>query len=330
MTYHAERQAAIEAVRQAALYCRAVQETFQVEDTLTKRDRSPVTVADYGAQALVLRRLRAAFPDDGIVAEEDCADLQSEENTALRERLLGLVSRFLPGVSEAEVVAAIGSGSSEGGAEGRFWVLDPVDGTKGFLRKEQYAIALGLLQDGQVVLGVLGCPNLPFRGEDGTESSGCLFVAVRGEGVTVYALEGDAQRRAEVAEVGSVTAAVLCESVESGHSSHGDAERVRELLGITAPSLRMDSQAKYGAVARGDASIYLRLSPSAEYREKIWDHAAGAIVVQEAGGTVTDAEGNPLDFSRGRRLEKNRGILAAPPSIHAQVLAAVREVTGRG
>jgi Inositol monophosphatase family len=54
-----------------------------------------------------------------------------------------------------------------------------------------------------------------------------------------------------------------------------------------------------GALSRGDAALFLRF-PAPSYREKIWDHAAGAVIVREAGGAITDAGGAPLDFSNGR------------------------------
>ena len=80
--------------------------------------------------------------------------------------------------------------------------------------------------------------------------------------------------------------------------------------------MRIDSQCKYGAVARGEASIYLRLPTSESYREKIWDHAAGWMVVNAAGGRVTDARGQNLDFSLGRTLDQNRGIIATNGHLH--------------
>ncbi|MEZ4596864.1 MAG: inositol monophosphatase family protein [Chloroflexota bacterium] len=80
------------------------------------------------------------------------------------------------------------------------------------------------------------------------------------------------------------------ESLEASHSSQGEAARIGELLGVTAPPLRLDSQTKYALVARGDASIYLRI-PRAGYVEWVWDHAAGSIVVEEAGGVVSDIDG---------------------------------------
>jgi 3'(2'), 5'-bisphosphate nucleotidase len=88
----------------------------------------------------------------------------------------------------------------------------------------------------------------------------------------------------------------------------------------------MDSQAKYALLARGAADVYLRLPSRKGYIERIWDHAAGALIASEAGCTITDIHGKPLDFSHGRGLELNAGILGAPPELHARLLAAAREV----
>ena len=96
-------------------------------------------------------------------------------------------------------------------------------------------------------------------------------------------------------------------------------------LGITRESMRMDSQAKYAAVASGAAEMYLRLPTRADYVERIWDHAAGALIVTEAGGRVTDIDGAMLDFSRGRGLERNRGVIASNGLFHDQIVAAVAQ-----
>jgi 3'(2'), 5'-bisphosphate nucleotidase len=68
------------------------------------------------------------------------------------------------------------------------------------------------------------------------------------------------------------------------------------------------------------------LPTRSDYREKIWDHAAGKFVVEQAGGRVTDVEGRPLDFSHGRRLEHNRGVVATDGRFHDEVVAAVQHV----
>jgi len=114
----------------------------------------------------------------------------------------------------------------------------------------------------------------------------------------------------------------FCESLESGHSSQDAHARIAQHLGVTAEPYRMDSQCKYGIVARGEASIYLRLM---SYKSFIWDQAAGAIIVEEAGGKVTDMHGKPLDFSHGRRLSQNSGVVATNGILHEQVLAAIQK-----
>lgn len=89
-------------------------------------------------------------------------------------------------VKDAEhMLALIDAGNSAGGAKGRIWALDPIDGTKGFLRGGQYAVCLGLMVDGEVVVGVLGCPNLPVDVKQPEGAKGVLFSAVKGEGATI-------------------------------------------------------------------------------------------------------------------------------------------------
>jgi 3'(2'), 5'-bisphosphate nucleotidase len=97
-------------------------------------------------------------------------------------------------------------------------------------------------------------------------------------------------------------------------------------LNIAKPSLRMDSQAKYGIVARGEATLYLRVPSPSEpgYKENIWDHAAGSIIAEEAGGKVTDTFGNLLDFSSGIKMTKNHGILVTNGILHDIVLKALK------
>jgi 3'(2'), 5'-bisphosphate nucleotidase len=118
----------------------------------------------------------------------------------------------------------------------------------------------------------------------------------------------------------------FCESWEPGHSDQHLHTKIADLLGLRGAPARLDSQCKYAVVARGEADIYLRLPVRPGYIEKIWDHAAGSLLVEEVGGRVTDANGRPLDFSRGRLLTENRGVVVAHAQAHAQVLAAVQKV----
>lgn len=328
MNYESELKAAVEAVRKACGLCISVQAGLVSEETVKKKDDSPVTIADFGAQAVICRELMISFPDIPIVAEEDSSELRSDEGKGLASRVLEYAARVCPGMDEEGLLSAIDAGDYAGGKEGRFWTLDPIDGTKGFLRGEQYAVALALIEDGRVALGVLGCPNLPLDLKHPDAKRGCLLSAVRGSGSSVRPLEHNTPKQIAVSDISDTRHAPFCESVESAHSSHGDSARIAELLGVTAPPIRIDSQCKYAVLARGDASIYLRLPTKKDYVEKIWDHAAGSIIVEEAGGIITDVNGKELDFSLGRTLSGNKGIVGTNGVIHGAVLSAVSEVLG--
>ena len=315
-------QIAIDAVIKAMQLCEQVQAEMVSTDAIQKTDRSPVTVADFGSQALICKAIGDAFPDNVIVAEESAQALK--ENAALLERVTAYVSRFCEdAVPAAETVCEwIDRGSGEVGPN--FWTLDPIDGTKGFLRRDQYAIALAYIVDGTVQLGVLGCPNLPYRSNSGATEQGSLFVAIRDEGTRLYTKTGDFIEHVHVSE----TTHRFAESVESTHGDSDAHSRIANALGITESPVRMDSQAKYGIVSRGEASLYIRLPNPAypDYRECIWDHAAGLIVVEEAGGTVTDANGSPLNFLTGKRMHENRGIIATNGKLHQHVLMALAKL----
>jgi 3'(2'), 5'-bisphosphate nucleotidase len=325
MSLQREREVAIAAVLLACRLCEAVRSSFEPANAITKEDHSPVTVADFGAQAVISHALHVAFPADPLVAEEETSDLQTPERAPLRAAVVAQVTRILPHLDEAAVLAAIAGGGYTGGRQGRFWTLDPVDGTKGFLRGGQYAIALALIEQGEVILSVLGCPNLPRTAAVPDSPRGCLFIAMREQGAAMRGLDDPAEQAIRVDAIADPTQAIFCESVEAAHSSHAGAARIAARLGVIAPPVRMDSQCKYAVLARGDASIYLRLPTNPAYREKIWDHAAGALLIDEAGGTVTDLNGNPLDFGQGRTFAPNTGIVATNGRLHTQVLHAVEK-----
>jgi 3'(2'), 5'-bisphosphate nucleotidase len=319
----AELAAALAAVRAASEVCRGAQGRLLAGHTLTKGDESPVTIADFAAQAVVCAELTDALGSIAMIGEEESDDLRGPDASELLDAVVGLVaSQRSDAVSSGAVLDWISVGSSAGTTD-RYWTLDPIDGTKGFLRGEQYAIALGLIERGEVILGVLGCPNLP--NPDG--STGAIFAATDGTCEAWYG-SSTTPRPVRVAAPATLAEARFCESVESGHSNQDHSALIAARLGITAEPYRIDSQCKYAAVARGDASIYLRLPTRADYREKIWDHAAGKFVVEQAGGVVTDVTGAPLDFSHGAKLQANSGIVATDGRFHDEVIDAVRSVLG--
>lgn len=272
--YAKELRVAELAVQRATLLTKAVFNQ-SVKGTLSKDDASPVTIGDFGAQALIISAIKKNFPSDEIVGEEEASSLRENENLSAQiwqlVRNARLEDRGIeeelggPVQSEAEMLDMIDEGRSAGGSKGRIWALDPIDGTKGFLRGGQYAVCLALMVDGDVKVGVLGCPNLPVddgvaldaqSGEKQTdeEGKGVLFSGVQGQGAASRPLGWGAlseRKRIAMKEITDMKEATFCESVEAGHSSHGDQAAIAQRLGITKASVRMDSQAKYGSIARG-------------------------------------------------------------------------------
>jgi 3'(2'), 5'-bisphosphate nucleotidase len=318
-----EYQFAVNAVRQAALLVQHVQ-TELVTPALTKDDRSPVTVADFAAQAVVGRLLSKTFPDDALVAEEDSNTLREKDGGEALSLVTQFSARIEAGVDAGRVCGWIDYNRVDSAQ--RFWTLDPIDGTKGFLRGDQYVTALALVVDGRVQVGVLGCPNLEDGYRPDFDGIGSLVIAVRGQGTWVSSLAASERfERLRVSERSDPKDARILSSFEAGHTNMSKIEEFAGALGVHAPLVRMDSQAKYALLASGKGDILLRfLSPAQpDYKEKIWDQAAGSLVLEEAGGRITDLAGRPLDFTTGRKLHNNRGVLASNGHYHPLALSAL-------
>jgi 3'(2'), 5'-bisphosphate nucleotidase len=318
---------ALNTVRQASILARQVQ-TEMVSPALTKGDRSPVTVADFSSQALVGYLLAQAFPGDFLVAEEDSNALRETADPHMLEQVTYFAGRHIPQATPQTVCAWIDHARVD--TARRFWTLDPIDGTKGFLRGDQYVVALALIVDGLVQIGVLGCPNLVGARQPDLAGAGSLVIAVRGRGtwVTPLTIQGDFERLHASQQANPVQARIL-RSFESGHTNVDKIDAFARTLGVCAEPVLMDSQAKYVLLAAGAGDLMLRLlSPDKpDYREKIWDQAAGSLVLEEAGGRLTDLDGKPLDFTHGRLLIHNRGILASNGQLHQAALQALRTVS---
>jgi 3'(2'), 5'-bisphosphate nucleotidase len=324
--YEHEQKLAAEIVAEVCGLTGRVQDRIVAAgDSLAKGDRSPVTLADLATQIVVSHRLAEHFPGVPLLAEEDSGALDGSPEMA--ERVFEQVRTNIPEIGRETMIEALDRGDHKGEGK-RYWVLDPIDGTKGFLRGDQYAVALALVDGGRVVVGVLGCPNLPAPAGVAADSTGYLFSAAADRGTVTRSLDSEDWNTARVDQITDTAGAVFCESVEAAHAAHSVQAGIASRLGITAPSFRIDSQCKYAVVARGEASIYLRLPRDTSYREKVWDHAAGSLVLEEAGGRVSDLDGRPLDFSEGRLLGTHRGIVCTNGAIHDQVLAACRAELG--
>ncbi|CAL5183381.1 unnamed protein product [Lathyrus oleraceus] len=367
--YSKELDVAVRAVQMACSLCQRVQDILisktnhQVQ---SKDDNSPVTVADWSVQAVVSWILSECLGSENIsiVAEEDVHTLSKSNASELLESVVNTVNECLAdaprfgvekpksSLTTSEVLEIISRCNSTGGPSGRFWVLDPVDGTLGFVRGDQYAVALALIENGEVVLGVLGCPNYPMRKEwlgyqhryhrivskltsPNSESwnKGCVLYAKKGSGkawmqplihVNKMFVWPNHAKQVFVSPIDNPALATFCEPVEKANSSHSFTEGLAHSVGLRKQPLRVYSMVKYAAIGRGDAEVFMKFARTG-YKEKIWDHAAGVIIIQEAGGVVTDAGGSPLDFSKGVYLEGlDRGIIACSgASLHGKIIDAV-------
>jgi 3'(2'), 5'-bisphosphate nucleotidase len=321
MQYATERQLAIDALRRAAALCQAVRHSHQ-STAIVKPDRSPVTIADYGAQALICQALTAAFPADPIVGEEDAQLLAQPAMADCLTGVTAIVQTQEPSASQADILHWIGRGKGSPGP--RFWTLDPIDGTKGYVRGDQYAIALALIIDGQLQLGAMACPALAVDPSQPDGARGVIFIALRGQGAEQIPLAGGPSQRLTIDPQGPQR---LIESVELDHGTPREQHGIAKAIGLLEPPIPMDSLAKYGAIARNEAALYLRLpsGKSLDRSENIWDHAAGVIVLEEAGGRVSDRHGKPLDFSRGSKLDGNVGIVASNGVDHDRIIRALQD-----
>jgi len=213
----------------------------------TKADASPVTAADLAAQRVIIAGLAALEPRLPVLSEE---------------------GKALPW--------------SERRQWSRYWLVDPLDGTREFVKRNgEFTVNIALIDDHHSVLGVVLAPV-----------SGELYVAAHGEGAWLQERAGDDWRRIHARTLATPARV-------AGSRSHGSAAggMLRRLVGDDHEVQPLGSSLKFCLIARGDADIYLRLGPTSE-----WDTAAAQSVLEEAGGAVLDLAGRPFRYNRGESL----------------------------
>jgi 3'(2'), 5'-bisphosphate nucleotidase len=347
--YAEELHLASLAVQRAALLTEQLLSAVD-KGALDKSDDSPVTIADFAAQASIIAAIHHVFPNDEIVGEEDATALRT--NPTLLERTWDLATSIHLDDPASEALLHTPTTRNELldlidlGAKGnctptsRTWTLDPVDGTATFIRGEQYAVCLALVENGVQKIGVLGCPNLRASGrvaEDlvDRDGHGQMLSAVVGQGVTIRPLgTGALLPGRELDKVPQIEDPALVNFIDTRAAKTQDLEahaRVAAELGCAWPNPvdLWSAQMRYVAIAvQGGCNAFIKLPLSEGYRSKIWDHAGGMLIVQELGVLVTDLRGRPVDCSRGRTLAGCHGMVVGPASIHRRILEAVRKVRG--
>nr|XP_043624200.1 putative PAP-specific phosphatase, mitochondrial [Erigeron canadensis] len=351
--YSNELRAAVDAVDRACRLCVDVKRSLFTSDgkILEKIDQTPVTIADFGVQALISLELGKQFPSIPLVAEEDSAFLRSNN---LIESVVKVVTEKVSSGDKAltqdDVLEAIDRGGTFGPNPATYWVLDPIDGTRGFVKGNEalYVVGLSLVVEGQIVLGVMGCPD--WRADESNNltskvknyekdifGSGIIMVAHIGCGTWskgLSELQKSNWYRCSVDGYTEVHDGRFCISesqtwdslpLSSLFGSTTNADNIKDNEVLLLPTC-CGSLCKYLMVASGRASVFIQRA-RAERVIKVWDHAVGVICVQEAGGKVTDWNGDQLDLAADQDERKALfppgGILVSNCNLHKEILEII-------
>jgi len=229
----------------------------------------PVTVADRDANRIIVDGLTAAFPDDGMLSEEEIDDL---ERRMSRKRV---------------------------------WIIDPLDGTAGFVKHDgDFAVQIGLAVSGVAVLGVVFLPVYDV-----------LIYAVKGEGSFMVRSGGDPETMKTSAEI-RLDEMTLAMSRNHPSPRMG---RIIEHFGFSKSVRRGSVGLKVAIIADKTCDIYIHPSP----RTKLWDTCAPQVILEEAGGRFTDLFGFVMRYDRAD-LQNRNGILATNGAAHASAVAQLK------
>jgi 3'(2'), 5'-bisphosphate nucleotidase len=319
-------RAAHEAVVAAAMVCRGVQTGLGGPERIGKADGSPVTIADFAAQAVANIVLAKHLGAIRMVGEESSAYLRKPDNGAVRDACLAAARVAMPSLTEAELLDAIDLGSGAGDGSSTYWTIDPIDGTKGFIHGRHYSVCLALVERGVAVASAIACPTLGLdvRGAvDLIDHAGSVYLAERGRGLASGRCESGAGVAAFVRE--GPASALLSESYHGEHSDKGITAQILRTLALTTPGLRIDSQCKYVLAARGSTSGYFRIQRRHDAEYHVWDHVAGLLLCEEAGLKTSDLRGRPLDCSSPPDLRGNVGVVAAEPAMWERIVSAGKD-----
>lgn len=222
-----------------------------------------------------------------------------------------------------------------------YWTVDPIDGTKGFLRGDQYCVCIAMIdaETEKPVISALACPNLSLICGRENEK-GLMMVSIASVG-NFYCKIGEGidslRPIPKVTLHTNLNDAIFTGAFVSSHTNPLEIDGIKSSFDNEIPVIRMDSQCKYGLLSLGLAHVYFRRHTSkdpdarkdwkCDYIEAIWDNAPGYLFVKESGGQVTDFNGNDLKFPPEKHFTIIGGILASmlTPKLHEKVISIVQE-----
>jgi 3'(2'), 5'-bisphosphate nucleotidase len=267
-SYKCELRLAVDLAREAGAAVLDLYEgPLDIEQKYDLDGREPVTQADRLANDLIVHAIRKEFPDDGILAEESVDT----------DRRLG---------------------------KSRVWMIDPLDGTNGFIDGNgDFAVQIGLAQDGDCVLGVVFQPL-----------TGVLYRAVRGQGTWI---ERQNEEPVQASVSDQTEFSLMCLAASRSHRSPR-MDRVVKAFGIKQEIRRGSVGIKVGLIVERRCDLYIHLSP----RTKQWDTCAPQVILREAGGSFTDLFGQSIRYN-SPELQHLNGLVATNGASHAQVIQAL-------
>lgn len=343
-----ELQVALKALQASAALCQRIVASW---DSLTaqKDDLTLVTVGDLALQALLAIILKEEFPDDAIVGEEDGSLLRKDAQ--LGEKVQLFVNEALRKEKHNDgryqwqsfeqiydLLDKTGKHELKANGVGKVWVIDPIDGTRNFVRGHMFAINIALLVDGKQVLSALGCPRTsidataPLHNQDVDPAGiGCMIFAVKDHGAFAAPLDSDIlELQPRKLQNCSSTKDDIRFVTKAGLVKHGDV-RVHELiagrLNAVYPGCDLlPWTLRWAMLAMGLGNATVWVYKSKDYCPKLWDHAGAMLLFEETGGLITDVLGKPIDLTTGAELSANVGFVAGTVASHELILKTTQQV----
>ncbi|AAP05590.1 inositol monophosphatase family protein [Chlamydia caviae] len=277
----------------------------------TKPDGSFVTPADYAVQYCLQKKLSTTFPHIPFIGEEVLDPVNDNHKI---NKILEFVHKLDPQVTPEDLLETLTPYQE---TSSLYWLVDPIDGTSGFIKNRFFATAVSLIYEDKPILAVMACPSTDPHTYK-------IYSAAKNHGVSLF---GTAIESRRYLRSGTTLTGRFCEASLAARNQQHHTTR---LLSLSLPgqpqACRVDSQYKYAMVAEGAVDFFIRY-PFAISQAKTWDHAPGAFLVEESGGSVSDIFGNPLNYRREGFILENHPIILASGNeeIHRITLEALQE-----
>lgn len=275
-----------------------------------KPDSSYVTPADYAVQYYLFKTLHQAFPNIPFIGEETL----EEKDSYKLPYILHLAQQLDPKATQQDLLIGLRSSPFPSTL---FWLVDPIDGTAGFIKNRFFAIAISLIYESQPILSIIACPTM-------LQNSFKVYFAAKEHGAYLFDSDTGATSRLQA---GKICTNRFCEaSLSARNQKHWATQNLSNHLPTNPSAYRVDSQYKYALVAENSVDFFIRLPFSAS-KAYSWDHAPGAFLVEEAGGIVSDLSGAALNYRNDTLTLQNHPVLLASgnKAAHEMILQTLYE-----